>query len=93
MAISRTAERVRTVSDFLDGHWVLKWFVVPIWLMASALLLLFLGASTATGLESLQVVGLFVAFSLGVVLVGLAIERVVAVATGFDVLHRKDRRE
>lgn len=89
MGISGIEEGVRTASDFLDDHWVLKWFVVPIVLMASVLLLLFVGVSTATPVESLQVVAVFVGLSLGVVVLGLLVERVVAEFTGFEFLHHR----
>ena len=89
METSGLAEGVRTASDFLDDHWVLKWFVVPIVLMASVLLSLFVGVSTATPVEGLQVVAVFVALSLGVVAVGLLVERAVAQFTGFELFHHR----
>ena len=89
MVISGFWDGVRTASAFLDDHWVLKWFGVPIWLMAGFLLVIFVGASTATPVESLQVVGVFIAFSLGVVVLGLLLERVVAEFTGFELFHHR----
>ena len=64
------------VSSFLDDHSAVKWFVVPVWLMATALLVVGLMVSVTPG-ETLQVVALFCAFSLGIVALGLGIERTV----------------
>ena len=89
MVISGFWDGVRAASAFLDDHWVLKWFGVPIWLMASFLLVLFVSTSTGTPVESLQVVGVFVALSLGVVALGLLFERVVAQFTGFELFHHR----
>ncbi|WP_132059550.1 hypothetical protein [Halorussus amylolyticus] len=90
MVLSTVAGGVRAVSGFLDDHWILKWFVVPIWLLGTVLLVLFVGVSSASSVESLQVVGLFVAFSFGVVALGLLTERLVARFTGIELLHRSD---
>ncbi|MFC4551855.1 MULTISPECIES: hypothetical protein [Halorussus] len=67
---------VHRVSSFLDDHWAVKWFVVPIWLMATALFVVGLAVSATPG-DTLQVVALFCAFSFAVVAVGLGIERAV----------------
>jgi hypothetical protein len=82
----------RSASRFLDDHWVLKWFVVPILFMASMLFgvgFVLVSSTVATT----QLVGLFVGFSLAVVAVGLALDWVVRHATGWNLLASNHERE
>ncbi len=85
-------ELLRSASRFLDDHWVLKWFVVPILFMASMLFGLSL-VLTPTATESAQLGGLFVGFSLAVVGVGLVLDWVVRRATGWNLLASNRERE
>lgn len=71
-------EFVRVTSQFLDEHWVVKWFVVPIVSMGLVLFVALLGTYEGTLPEYLAVVGLFLAGSFLVVLVALAAEKVAA---------------
>ncbi|MFB6189501.1 MAG: hypothetical protein ABEI57_06425, partial [Halapricum sp.] len=84
---------LRSVSRFLDDHWILKWFVVPIWFMAAILLVLFTTVSTAGTPGTLQVAALFVGFSLAAVGVGLGIEYCLYRVTGAQFLHSRSDRE
>ncbi|UPV74203.1 hypothetical protein M0R89_16895 [Halorussus limi] len=80
------SDLVRTASRYLDDHWVLKWFALPILFMASMLFALSLVLTPTAG-ESVQLVGLFVGFSLAVVAVGLALDWAVRSATGWELLE------
>jgi hypothetical protein len=68
------------VAAFLDRHWALKWFGVPILFMTTAVLLLVW--MTGNALSAVQVAGIFAALSVGVVVVSLLLERVVQGVTG-----------
>ncbi len=82
---------LRRTGRFLDGHWVLKWFVAPVLFMASLLFVVALVVTRTPG-ESGQLAGLFVGFSLAVVAVGLALDRAVRRAVGWDLLaSNRDR--
>lgn len=77
---------------FLDDHWVLKWFVVPILFMAP--LLFAVGVVLVpSAVATTQLVGLFVGFSLTVVAVGLVFDRLVRRATGWNLLASNRERE
>ena len=82
---------VRSASRYLDDHWILKWFVVPVLFMASMLFVLGL-LMTATPGETGQLVGLFVGFSLAVVAVGLALDWGVRRIAGWDLLASSRER-
>jgi len=82
---------LRSASRFLDDHWVLKWFVVPILFMASMLFALGFVLIPST-VATTQLVGLFVAFSLAVVAVGLVLDRLVRRATGWNLLASNRER-
>lgn len=86
------ADLLRKTSRYLDDHSVLKWFVVPILLMASALFVL--GLLLTTPEETTQLAGLFAGFSLAVVAVGLLLDRAVrAVAGGSLFTTNRDHGE
>jgi hypothetical protein len=72
---------VHRIGRYLDEHWVVRWFVVPIWFMALLLLLLF-SATESPAVGGLGVIGIFLGFSFAVTLLGLLVERVVAAVTG-----------
>lgn len=76
---------LRKTSRYLDDHWVLKWFVAPILFMASMLFVVGLFVTKTAG-ETVQVVGLFVAISLAVVALGLALDWAVHNVTGWNLL-------
>lgn len=90
---SSVVEALRRISRYLDDHWVLKWFVVPILSMATVLLVLFLTLSTADPTESLQIVLLFLGFSFGVVLLGLSAEYALIKLTGIELFYRRNDHE
>lgn len=72
---------LRKTSRYLDDRWVVKRFVVPILLVASALFVLGV-VMTTTPAETLQLTGLFVGFSLAVVVVGLLLDWAVRAVAG-----------
>jgi hypothetical protein len=80
---------IRSASRYLDDHWILKWFVVPILFMASILFVLGL-LTVGTAGETGQLVGLFVGFSLAVVAVGLTFDWVAHRVKGWN-LFTSDR--
>lgn len=61
---------------FLDAHPVVRWFVVPILFMATAVLLLALALPGLAPLDAAELTAGYLAVSAGVVVVGLAVERV-----------------
>lgn len=73
---------LRKTSRFLDDHWVLKWFVVPVLFMASILFVIGTFMVRTTPVETLQLVGLFAGFSLAIVAAGLVLDRIVRAITG-----------
>lgn len=81
------------LGEFFDNHWVLKWFVLPVWFMAAILLVLYLLFSTATTIEVIQIVGLFLGFSFAIVGVGLGIEYCVYKITGMELFHQRSDYE
>lgn len=93
MPLMDFAKTNRSPGEFVDDHWILKWFVLPIWFMSAILLLLFLSFSTATTSETIQVVGLFIAFSLAIVGLGLGIEYCMYKLTGAELFHRREDYE
>ncbi|UPW00236.1 hypothetical protein M0R88_17210 [Halorussus gelatinilyticus] len=82
---------LRSASQFLDDHWVLKWFAVPILFMASMLFALGL-VLAPSAVQTTQLAGLFVGFSLAVVAVGLALDWLVRRATGWNLLASNRER-
>lgn len=82
---------IRTASRYLDDHWILKWFVVPILFMASMLTVLGLLMTTTPG-ETGQLVGLFAGFSLAVVAVGLVLDWVAHRMKGWNLLASGRKR-
>lgn len=68
------------VRAFLDEHWAIRWFGVPILFMTTVVLLL-VGVAGGT-LSAVQIAGLFAAVSFCAVVVSLLLERVVQAATG-----------
>jgi hypothetical protein len=83
-------EFVRSTSRYLDDHWILKWFVVPVLFMASMLFVL--GVLMTTPSETGQLAGLFIGFSLAVVAVGLALDWGVRRIAGWDLLASNRER-
>lgn len=73
-------DRIARLRGFLDRHWALRWFGVPILFMTTAVLLLVWIAGDA--LSAVQVAAIFGAVSVGVVVVSLLAERVLHGATG-----------
>lgn len=71
-------EYARLTRRFLDGHWVVRWFVVPIVSMGLVLFVALLGTFEGTLVEYLAVVGLFLAGSFLVVLLAVGVEKVAA---------------
>jgi len=84
-------EFVRSASRYLDDHWILKWFVVPVLFMASILFVLGLLTTSRAG-ETGQLAGLFVGFSLAVVAVGLALDWGLRRIAGWDLLASSRER-
>ena len=84
-------EFVRSASRYLDDHWILKWFVVPVLFMASILFVLGLLMTSRAG-ETGQLAGLFVGFSLAVVAVGLALDWGLRRIVGWDLLASSRER-
>jgi len=82
---------IRSTSRYLDDHWILKWFVVPILFMASILFVLGLLTAAAPG-ETGQLVGLFVGFSLAVVAVGLLLDWLTHRLKGWNILASSRER-
>jgi hypothetical protein len=82
---------VRRASRYLDDHWVLKWFVVPILFMASMLFVVGL-LTTATAGETGQLVGLFAGFSLAVVALGLLLDWGVQRVAGWNLFASNRER-
>jgi hypothetical protein len=78
-------------SRYLDDHWVLKWFVVPILFMASMLFVVGL-LTTATAGETGQLVGLFAGFSLAVVALGLLLDWGVRRVVGWNLFASNRER-
>jgi hypothetical protein len=86
------ADLLRRTSRYLDDHWVVKWFVAPILLMASALF--GLGLVLVSPAETVQLTGLFAGFSLAVVAVGVLLDWTVrAVVGGSLFTSNRDRGE
>ena len=81
------------LGEFFDNHWILKWFVLPIWFMAAMLLVLYLLFSTATTVETFQIIGLFLGFSFVAVGVGLGIEYCVYRITGAELFNQRNNYE
>ncbi|NEU59020.1 hypothetical protein [Halorussus sp. MSC15.2] len=86
------SDLLRTVSRFLNDHWVLKWFVAPILFMASVLFVLGLFVTTSLG-EIGQLVGLYAAVSLAVVTLGLVLDWVARNVVGWNVFTSNRTRE
>lgn len=78
------------IAGFIRNYWVLKWFVLPIWVMATILLLLFLTVSRATSTETVQIVGLFVLFSITIVGVGIGVEYALYTLTGIELFQSRE---
>ncbi|WP_135826306.1 hypothetical protein [Halorussus ruber] len=83
---------VRRTSRYLDDHWVLKRFVVPVLFMASMLFVVGL-LTTATAGETGQLVGLFAGFSLAVVALGLTLGWGVRRAVGWNLFASNRERD
>ena len=79
------SDLLRRTSRYLNDHWVLKWFVVPVLFMAAILFVVGL-LTTASAGQTGQLVLLFVAFSLAVVAVGLLADWAVGRLAGWDLL-------
>lgn len=77
------SDLLRKSSRFLDDHWILKWFVVPVLFMASVLFVVGLLTTAGAG-ETGQLVGLFAGFSLAVVAVGLLADWAAGRIAGWD---------
>lgn len=76
---------LENVRAFLGNHWALRLLVTPV--LALATIVAAFGIATGGSLtEVLTVVGAYAAFSLGAVLVGLALERVGSRLTGESLL-------
>lgn len=81
------------LGEFFDNHWILKWFVLPILLMATVLFILFLLFSTATTVETIQLGVLFLFVSFVIVCIGLGIEYCLYKFTGVEVFHHREEYE
>jgi hypothetical protein len=68
------------IRAFLDEHWAIRWFGVPILFMTTAVLLLV--GVTGNALSAVQIAGIFAGVSVGAVGVSLLLERVVQATTG-----------
>jgi hypothetical protein len=84
-------EFVRSASRYLDDHWILKWFVVPVRFMASRVVVLGRLPTSRAG-ETGQLAGLFIGFSLAVVAVGLALDWGLRRIAGWDLLASSRER-
>lgn len=82
----------RDLGEFFDDHWVLKWFVLPILVMATTLFVLFVVFSTATMVETIQLGIIFLAVSFLVLCLGLGIEYVLYKFTGVEVFHSREEQ-
>ncbi|WP_128475760.1 hypothetical protein [Halorussus pelagicus] len=80
------SDLLRRASCYLDDHWVVKWFVLPILFMASMLFALGFVLTPTAG-ENAQLVGLFVVFSMAVVAVGLTLDWLLRNAVGWELLE------
>ncbi|MFC4357258.1 hypothetical protein ACFO0N_04755 [Halobium salinum] len=69
------SKTLRRVSDFIDEHWVVRWFVLPILFMG--LLVLGMAYPIYGAVPALELVGVFLAVCYAVVLAGLLVGRVV----------------
>jgi len=87
------SDLLRKTGRYLDDHWVLKRFVVPVLFMASILFVVGVLASRASSFEMLQLAGLFVAFSLAVVVLGLVIDKVLHRVTGWNLFETPSEHE
>lgn len=72
-------ERLSRLRAFLDEHWAVRWFGVPILFMTTVVLLLVGVAGDA--LSAVQIAGIFASVSVGAVVVSLLLDRVVQAAT------------
>lgn len=71
----RYSKTLRAASDFVDDHWVVRWFVLPILFMG--LIVAGIAYPIYGPAGALELVGAFLAVCYGVVLVGLVAGRVV----------------
>lgn len=74
---SRTARRL---GRFLDEHWIVRWFVVPILFMGACVFGLGVGLGAFTAAQAAELTVAFLALSFGVVAVGLTLRRIVVAA-------------
>jgi len=90
--MSTTSDLLWRTRRYLNDHWVLKWFVVPVVFMAAVLFGLGLFVTDATPAETIRLTGLFAGFSFAVVAVGLLVDRGVRRLTGGSLLDSDGRR-
>ncbi|WP_115863987.1 hypothetical protein [Halorussus litoreus] len=87
------SDLLRKAGRYLDDHWVLKWFVVPVLFMASILFVVGVLVSRASSFEILQLAGLFVAFSLAVVVLGLVLDKAFHRITGWNLFETSNEHD
>ena len=80
------SDLLRRTSRYLDDHWVVKWFVLPILFMASMLFALGVVLTPTAG-QNAQLVGLFVGFSVVVTVVGLGLDWLLRNAVGWELFE------